>query len=137
MFALVAAPRQNVLRGLIPRLFRFRGVDRFHALERARRGAKMLDDHFGTPDWDIDINTDTLNIGNPCNCVLGQLYDGSYNEGCRDIRIDPTGKLSSCFGFNADGYGRGKEGEFRALNHAWLVVIGERRRARGVTAWAS
>ena len=42
-----------------------------HALRRARRGAKMLDERY--PGWERHIKVEMLDIQSPCNCILGQL----------------------------------------------------------------
>lgn len=45
--------------------------------ERVESGARWLDEH--RPGWWRRIDLDTLDLGDPCKCVLGQEYgDFSY-----------------------------------------------------------
>jgi len=43
-----------------------------------RKGIAMLD-LFGPTGWRDRVNVDTLNMGNPRFCVLGQLYAAQYD----------------------------------------------------------
>lgn len=47
------------------------------APQRATAGAEWFDEHH--PGWYTRVNPDTLNIGDDCNCVVGQLF-GSFSE---------------------------------------------------------
>lgn len=51
--------------------------------ERVEAGAALLDKKRSTrmKPWRDKINTERLDISSPCECVLGQVYGGSYGVG--------------------------------------------------------
>lgn len=97
--------------------------------ERVAAGAAWLDEH--RPGWWQRINLDTLDLGDPCKCVLGQEYgqfgnapDEMWDHGSNAHRRDRA------MGFNAEAvdFGRGDD-EFDALTAAWRTLITARRDA--------
>jgi len=99
--------------------------------ERVAAGAKWLDEH--RPGWWQRIDLDTLNLGDPCQCVLGQLY-GHFVYAPDEIW---TNNLSFAGGFNAEVGLRGDYDEtvteFAALTAAWRTLIQARRDETAVT----
>lgn len=82
-------------------------VERTEEQVKAGNGAAWLDEH-RTDNWRSLINADRLNIDDPCNCVLGQLY-GNFYDAVRQLGI----------GFqNTDRLGFDGDRDF-ALTDAW------------------
>jgi hypothetical protein len=100
----------------------------------APRGAQLLDGR--NPQWPFRIRLDTLDMSDPENCIIGQLYDGmSYDHGLETLLgIDPA--QARTYGFDlphelrngqeiVDGYKR--------LNSEWTELIRTRREAMART----
>jgi hypothetical protein len=78
--------------------------------DRVSAGAKWLDSN--RPGWWQRIDLETLDLGDSCRCVLGQLY-GDFADGPDDDRMHGGGPYGSTLGFNAgrDTW-RARESEF-------------------------
>jgi hypothetical protein len=89
--------------------------------ERVAAGAEWLDRHAG--DWLPQIDLSELDIEEPCNCILGQVY-GHYFRSPRDARLDDGSSeyIADERGFN------GSEEDMLPLNVAWRELIEARRR---------
>lgn len=85
--------------------------------ERVAAGARWLDEH--RPGWVDRIDLETLDLGDPCRCVLGQEY-GNYTFALDEI-LDDVSPASR--GFNAWA----TTGEYPALTDAWRRLIEQRR----------
>lgn len=79
--------------------------------ERVRRGAAYLDEH-GPDQWRDHIDLDRLDIGDGCDCVLGQLY-GSFADGVGELSIGWDGRDLGFFGHESDD-----------LTEAWRRELG-------------
>ena len=68
--------------------------------ERVAAGAAWLDEN--RPGWVERIDLQTLNLGDPCRCVLGQEY-GSYGQAPDEpLGIgQPEDEIAAGLGFNA------------------------------------
>lgn len=74
--------------------------------ERVANGCAWLDEH--KPGWRGLINADRLNIDDPCNCILGQLY-GDFYKAVKEQGIGYS---------NVDRLGFDGDKDF-ALTRAW------------------
>lgn len=92
--------------------------------ERVEAGAAWLD--LNRPGWVDRIDLETLDLGEPCRCILGQEY-GEY-QNMPDLLWESG--LVHPYGFNAAVFGTWAQrtDEFDALTAAWRELI-ERRRA--------
>jgi hypothetical protein len=88
--------------------------------ERVAAGAAWLDER--APGWIGQIDLSELDIEEPCNCILGQVY-GHYFRSPRDARIDDDASayIADERGFN------GGEKDMPRLNKAWRELIEARR----------
>lgn len=53
--------------------------------EQVQAGADLLDKH-GPADWRSRVDLSRLDILDPDNCILGQIY-GDYNQGMKSLGI--------------------------------------------------
>jgi hypothetical protein len=86
--------------------------------ERVAAGAAWLDAN--RPGWVERIDLETLDLGDPCRCIVGQL---NVQWGGLKIADDPRWHAAS-LGFDtwlAEGY------EYSALTAAWRQLIIARR----------
>lgn len=86
--------------------------------QRVNRGASLLDRR--RPGWRAKINVARLSLGDPWECVLGQLY-GFYTDGLDAV----FGKSD---GIDAWGHGfalGGEPDDEEKLREAWTRKIGE------------
>lgn len=67
------------------------------AQEYAARGADLLDRY--RPGWAEEIVPEGLDLADPCDCILGQIY-GQYDEGCTELSED-----DGFYGSSAEAYG--------------------------------
>ena len=96
------------------------------------RGAKLLDEI--EPDWYEKIDLERLDLGDSCNCVLGQLYQvehprirdkvASYERKGKELGIDPWSAQAGRLGFIE--YGRAR---YSNMTAAWRRAILRRRSA--------
>jgi hypothetical protein len=98
---------------------------------RVAAGAAWLDAN--RPGWWQRINLATLDLGDPCRCVLGQLF-GDYAEAPVGARFtDTDAYVAIDQGFN----NAGGEDEDATLTAAWRTLITARRNAEDPWAhWA-
>lgn len=73
------------------------------------------------PDWIDEINLDTLNMGDPYDCLLGQLY-GNYGHGLDDLDIGN----GMWYGFDVAA-GPNSSHTARELTALWVEKIGQLR----------
>jgi len=85
--------------------------------ERVAQGCRILDE--ARPGWRVAINPDTLDIGDPFQCILGQLY-GTFERGLE--ALDLSSRWAAEAGFANDPGVNDDE----ALTTAWLEVEGIR-----------
>jgi hypothetical protein len=111
----------------------------FHATQRVRRGAELLDRH--RPGWEWQVDIEHLNLSDTDFCLLGQLY-GDYHSGCDALGLG-QGVERPAHGFNVEwpwqapilwgiarliGFDRSiHRREFRLLRDAWVAAIRERQ----------
>lgn len=91
------------------------------------RGAAFLDEHL--PGWDKKIKLDMLDLGNSCNCVLGQqscarVTYKRYGIVSKRLGIKPWGRESSRLGFTTWG-----RQSYSQLTAGWKALIAGRRTA--------
>jgi len=98
--------------------------------ERVAAGAAWLDEH--RPGWVDRIDLETLNLGDPCRCLLAQDFGEHFSDAVLAAGLG-QGLSPSAIGFNVT-YARGDEGfmwpterEFDALTAAWRDLIRQRR----------
>src|SRR5438309_1704809 len=98
-----------------------------------QRGAAWLDEH--QPDWWRKIDTQLLDLNNPCRCVLGQLrgdYAVYLHTAWKQARPDYEADLallewSDMNGFSASG--PAADADLAMLTSYWLEEIAWRRSA--------
>lgn len=78
-----------------------------------QRGAELLDERL--PGWRDEIDQDFLDLGNTCNCVLGQLF-GSYDRGVKVLGLHDS--QASALGF----FKRGRQ-TWETLTAGWRGVL--------------
>lgn len=89
--------------------------------ERVANGVEWLDENM--PLWANIVHTESLDLQDGCNCVLGQLFGAYYeapDEACWDH--DTNAYVGDVRGFNGDD-----SGDYRSLTDEWRRVITERR----------
>ena len=84
--------------------------------QRVERGAALLDKKRRSPAWRKRINLDEFDIGDPCNCVLGQVYE-SFTDGLYKLGIYG----SEWLGLGFDTYAV----DFGPLTRAWRKYLTE------------
>lgn len=95
-------------------------MDELTIEQRVAAGAAWLDEH--APGWVAQIDLSSLDIEEPCNCILGQVY-GHYFKSPRQARIlFEDDYIADERGFN------GAEEDMAPLNRAWADLILDRRR---------
>jgi hypothetical protein len=95
---------------------------------RVQRGAAFLDEEHG-PKWHEKIRLESLNVGDPTCCILGQLI-GGYAAGLKRMKI--TDQRSCSYGFHVHGTGDPLAGNYarnwKMLTRLWKQLITERFR---------
>src|SRR3989344_7097480 len=87
---------------------------------RIASGVKFLDEL--EPDWRSKVNARRLDISNPGDCILGQIF-GDFMDGCSQLRIEPH-KEAARMGFNVlNPNSPMGDREFEALNRGWPLVL--------------
>lgn len=81
--------------------------------KNVQRGADLLDDRL--PGWRKRVNPNHLDLGNTCNCVLGQTL-GDYGEAVELLGL--TQAESRKFGFTTFGHQ-----SFDSLTKAWRRLL--------------
>lgn len=79
----------------------------------AVRGAALLDERL--PGWRAEIDVDRLDLGNTCNCVLGELF-GSYDRGLKMLGLYDS--QAGALGF----FKRGRQ-TWSSLTAGWRALI--------------
>jgi heterodisulfide reductase subunit B len=103
--------------------------------ERVQKGAKFLDEHIAN--WIDGIDVSRFELGDSCNCILGQLFS-EYIDGVRHLfPVVPLGKkyaIAKTLGFDVstccyDAYGRNEyaANEYIALEKEWIKEIKKRK----------
>ena len=100
-------------------------IDRRRLSRRVTKGARLLDEK--RPGWADEIDVESLDLSNDCQCVLGQLH-GYFTTGV--LRLWPERYIDACsaaagHGFNGD-YGQAKREEDALLTAAWKRRIATR-----------
>jgi|GEM_PF-4124044 len=65
---------------------------------RVKSGAELLDAM--NPEWFIKVSTKKLQMNNPCQCVIGQLYK-TYNLGLAALGVDRYLEREIDYGFDS------------------------------------
>ncbi len=92
---------------------------------RVEAGAKLLDAEY--PGWYNEIDLQRLNLSDPRNCPVGQLY-GSFSEGLDELEIEDYASI----------YGLAMEDDtysWKELDEEWEKVIKDRRGDNKNTHW--
>lgn len=89
-----------------------------HAVQR---GAEFLDEH--RPGWVDEIDVQCLDIGNPFNCIVGQL-EGGWSDGLESLGL--TEEDSVRLGFDAPD-GPWMAYDLDELTELWVNLINDRR----------
>jgi hypothetical protein len=102
--------------------------------DRVAAGAAWLDAN--RPGWWQRINLDTLDLGDPCRCVLGQEY-GDFADGPEELVDDTKSVVANGFDaldfwFVNDRTPRDVLTELADLTAAWRALITARRTEAGV-----
>lgn len=105
--------------------------------QRVMRGARLLDEY--RPDWRSRIDLSTLDLSNPCLCILGQVY-AEAAEAASDALTDPMDLLRrtpfaygldvldaadrpSRYGFDVVGVSGHLQREYADLQAAWVELL--------------
>jgi hypothetical protein len=91
--------------------------------ERVAKGAALLDEKI--PGWADRIDLHRFYIGSTCDCVLGQLHDGSYTDGMYALTRDTEDHGFMWTASPADA--GAEEAEIAELETEWRRVIEARR----------
>lgn len=105
-------------------------------LKRRDAGAAWLDEH--RPGWWQRINLDTLDLGEPCRCVLGQEFAPDVDPDGRDLVVANGYQLAVAklrdgppaafaLGFTITGARAYEELSWETLTAAWRELILARR----------
>ncbi len=111
-------------------------------LKEIVEGVKFLDN--AKPDWPWDVVKDWLNMSNPRDCILGQLYADSVMScdctcDCYDVTCDSGDRCRSGYGYAVRhvlsddqdpselGFSVDDTCTFEQLNVYWTQVIESRR----------
>lgn len=94
--------------------------------ERVASGAALLDEK--RPGWWREIDLATLDIGDTCNCVVGQLIGGSARR-----RLDGLPAVTGSFEYAPWPWKFGMNGDPESLTAEWKRVISGRRAARAAS----
>jgi hypothetical protein len=105
----------------------------FHATQRVRRGATLLDRE--RPGWADEINTRTLDVRFTEVCPLGQLY-GDYEDGLDALHLHFPWQYGFIFGPLSWLFRKANNPmaiiEDVLTNDAWLAEIRARREADAI-----
>lgn len=88
------------------------------AYEAALNGAALLDRV--CPGWYADIDLDVINMGDAENCILAQVFGGTFYTGMGAIGLP----VSDAFGYGFDN--SGGDTAYAVLAAAWADIISER-----------
>jgi hypothetical protein len=97
--------------------------------DQIEAGAKLLDEKLGQG-WEDRLDLEKLDLGDDCNCIVGQLYGNFWKDA---PRLFPEGsnviKASISHGFNTDPVydPDADDGILHALTLEWKAYIQERR----------
>ncbi len=80
------------------------------------RGAELLDERL--PGWPHHVDADKLDLGNSCNCPLGQIF-GDYDDAVDILGLEKPER----FGFHLAA---GRQ-TFDKLTDAWRRVVLQRQ----------
>jgi hypothetical protein len=81
-----------------------------------QRGMGLLDEK-APPGWRDKVSPPTLDMGDPCHCVLAQVF-GDYSQGLRELGISNP----DYYGFTFMGYPCYGP-EFETLTQDWLEQL--------------
>lgn len=110
-------------------------------MSAVERGAALLDEKYG-PHWDKKIDLETLDLGDACGCILGQLEAGhssrrgsAYSRGLRKLGFKCYGEADAAYGFDTVlRPGSRGFGSYERLTRAWKRLIRQRQEARSPVA---
>lgn len=98
--------------------------------KRVAKGAALLERKHGA-DWRSKIDPESLDMADSCKCILGQLYDGTYEDmdgfdgGRKKLRI----RFAERYGFDTEGWYSNSAVSWKELEDAWKKEL-----AKEVTA---
>lgn len=92
--------------------------------ERVEAGARWLDEN--RPGWVDRIDLDTLDLGDPCRCVLGQLWD-RYELAPLSARYEDGDQEYGDWIAGDRGFHREGRIGYSDLTDAWRALIVARR----------
>ncbi len=95
------------------------------AIRGVTSGAAILDAQM--PGWERGVDLGTLDIRSTCNCVLGQLFNGSYVDGVRELFLQEEGINAALTTSHRHGFGS-PHSLFKgsAESNAWFNELRER-----------
>lgn len=91
--------------------------------ERVARGAAYLDER--TPGWWKRVDLEALNLGDSCDCILGQVDRRGYWLSCRDRSLSDEQQWE--LGFHAGHFA--SAWVWNGLENHWIAEIKRRREA--------
>lgn len=108
---------------------------RVSVADAVEAGARLLDER--VPGWFYEIDVESLRIQTKDECILGQLYGGSYENGLKKLGLATSPLLSPEHGFS--GYPGCTEGveifkAWQELDRAWVDAIHTRLAASRATS---
>jgi hypothetical protein len=99
--------------------------------ERVEKGAAWLDEH--RPGWVDRIDLETLDLGDPCRCVLGQQFEPqSDSDQCGfevGMRLLTTPGNDPVIPLVEQGFYATSDDNYADLTAAWRELIERRRSA--------
>ncbi len=106
-----------------------------HYAVAVQRGMRLLDEQ--CPGWSGRVDLAMLDLGEPCNCVLGQEF-GNYEDGEAALALNAEARVA--YGFDMVAYGfdidadtaTSLSAEYGLLTQAWQRAIRTRLEAERV-----
>lgn len=86
---------------------------------RVREGAFLLDAK--VPGWEKKIDIGILDIDSSACCAIGQVFEETFEKGCRKLGLSEKPEITTQFGFCVDIFA-----DTDSLNKAWRECIAER-----------
>jgi hypothetical protein len=93
--------------------------------ENVRKGAIIMDGYHGGIGWVDFVSTETLDMSDSFNCVLGQ-YFGNFGEGMQELGLTPD-EIIEAYGFDALRVDLSRVENYALLEIAWIAEINARR----------
>jgi hypothetical protein len=99
---------------------------------KARKGARLLDRK--RPGWFKKVAFTRLDMNVGSSCIVGQVWQGEFNDGLRELGFDPYMDTYEDFGFGGELYDKEDPAASSVLAEAWIGEIRKRRQKKAKEA---